>query len=279
MIGPTGVGKTEIARRLARLAAAPFLKVEASKFTEVGYVGRDVDSIVRDLVEIAVSHGARRGARAGARRAPARTPRSACSTCCCRRRARPAAAPAPLGAPADAPPAAAGRQRHPREAARACCATASSTTARSRSTSPTTPHLVHRRLLAAPGMEEMVPQPARTCCPAAARRTKRRRLKVPEALEALTEEEADKLIDMDRVTKEAVRRAEQAGIVFIDEIDKIAGREGGRPRPRRLARGRAARPAAHRRGLDGHHQVRPGARPTTCCSSPPAPSTSPSRPT
>ena len=97
----------------------------------------------------------------------------------------------------------------------------------------------------------------RDMMPQGARRTKRRRLPLPEALEVLTDEEANKLIDVERLQKDAIRRAEQAGIIFIDEIDKVAGREGGRPRPRRLARGRAARPAADRRGLDGVDEVRP----------------------
>ena len=85
MIGPTGVGKTEIARRLAKLAQSPFIKVEASKFTEVGYVGRDVESMVRDLVEIAVNMVREEQHRGRAARRPSRTPRSGCSICCCRR--------------------------------------------------------------------------------------------------------------------------------------------------------------------------------------------------
>jgi hypothetical protein len=87
MIGPTGVGKTEIARRLARLADAPFIKVEATKFTEVGYVGKDVDTIVRDLVDVAVKQERERQVRTPARAAPRTPPRSASSTCWCRRRA------------------------------------------------------------------------------------------------------------------------------------------------------------------------------------------------
>ncbi len=122
MIGPTGVGKTEIARRLARLARAPFIKVEATKFTEVGYVGRDVDSIVKDLVDIAVKlTRERRWPRCVT--APWTPPRSACSTRCCRVRAPSASLPNPSR-----------RATATRGSASArCCARASSTTARSRS--------------------------------------------------------------------------------------------------------------------------------------------------
>ena len=138
MIGPTGVGKTEIARRLAKLAAAPFLKVEASKFTEVGYVGRDVDSIVRDLVEIAVKlvkDEEQAKVRARAREAA----EEGCSTCCCRGRrcaARRRAADPAAGVDGRAAAAAPTDGARARSCAR-CCAPASSTIARSRSTSPT----------------------------------------------------------------------------------------------------------------------------------------------
>ena len=128
MIGPTGVGKTEIARRLAQLANAPFIKVEATKFTEVGYVGRDVDTIIRDLMEIAVKQ-MREQREPRCASAPRTPPRSASSTCCCRRRATSASTSSRQRAtPKDA--------RRARNSARSC-AKASWTTRKSRSRSPT----------------------------------------------------------------------------------------------------------------------------------------------
>ena len=226
LIGPTGVGKTEIARRLAKLAGAPFVKVEASKFTEVGYVGRDVDSMVRDLAETAVSmlreeerERLRPRARENAEERlldvllpPARPQRSPTASL--------AGAPA---APEEGP---------------AAPAAASSTRENLRlllhegklddrsveiDTSDTPQSFID--VFSGTGMEEMVVN-LQSMFPQS-KRTKRRRLTIPEALEALTEEEAAKLIDMERVTKEAVRRAEQDGIIFIDELDKVAGREAG----------------------------------------------------
>ena len=125
MIGPTGVGKTEIARRLARLADAPFIKVEATKFTEVGYVGRDVDSIIRDLAEVAVKMTREQEIAQGARPRAPTPPRSACSTRCCRK-------PRDAGL-LDRRAGAAARCRDAPEVPQACCARASSTTRRSRS--------------------------------------------------------------------------------------------------------------------------------------------------
>ena len=189
-------------------------------------------------------------------------PRSACSTCCCRRPSTGGRARSPTGRRGPTrrrQPRGRRRRRHPRKAAQPAQGAASSTTARSRSRSPRT-RARSCRSSAAPGSRRWAWAASRTCSATWASSTKRRKLKIPQALEVLTEQEAERLIDLDHVTRESVSRAENAGIVFLDEIDKIAV-GGGRPprRAGRVARGRAARPAAHRRGLHGHHQVRPGA--------------------
>jgi ATP-dependent HslUV protease ATP-binding subunit HslU len=230
LIGPTGVGKTEIARRLAKLAGAPFVKVEASKFTEVGYVGRDVDSMVRDLAETAVSmlrEEERERVRPRAREhaeerlldvllpPPPRPPRGPGGAI-----PLPSTDSAPAAAPAG--PAADGGTRENlrrllREGKLDEKMVEIDTTESSQSVID---------VFSGTGMEEMVLN-LQNMFPHGGKRTKRRRLTVPEALEALSEEEASKLVDMERVTKDAIRRAEQAGIIFIDELDKIAGRESG----------------------------------------------------
>ena len=223
LIGPTGVGKTEIARRLAKLAGAPFVKVEASKFTEVGYVGRDVDSMVRYLAETAVSmlreeerERSRPRARENAEERlldvllpPVRPPRAA----------------SPAGAPSvpDAPVAPATDNSTRENLRRLLHDGKLDDRSVEIDTSDTPQSFID--VFSGTGMEEMVVN-LQSMFPQS-KRTKRRRLTIPEALEALTEEEAAKLIDMERVTKEAIRRAEQDGIIFIDELDKVAGREGG----------------------------------------------------
>jgi ATP-dependent HslUV protease ATP-binding subunit HslU len=223
LIGPTGVGKTEIARRLAKLAGAPFVKVEASKFTEVGYVGRDVDSMVRDLAETAVSmlrdeerERVRPRARENAEERlldvllppPPRPPRQP-----------PMSSTLELPPPAPAPP----PDSATRENLRKLLREGKLDDKMVEIDTAESPQSVID-VFSGTGMEEMVLN-LQNMFPHN-KRTKRRRVSVPEALEALTEEEGAKLIDMERVTKEAIRRAEQAGIIFIDELDKVAGREG-----------------------------------------------------
>lgn len=224
MIGPTGVGKTEIARRLAKLVSAPFIKVEATKFTEVGYVGRDVESIVRDLVENAIrmvreEHTARVAPRARVIAEdrlvtllvnPPKKPSNSFSLDYLLGRAKSPETPA--------------KEEN-----------AELADERERLRQQLMKGEIEDRELeieveeAAPSLEvggsaislgdmmgNMMP-----------RKTKLRRVKVKEARKILEQEEADKLIDQDAVQEEAIRRAEQDGIVFIDEIDKIAGRRGG----------------------------------------------------
>jgi ATP-dependent HslUV protease ATP-binding subunit HslU len=216
MIGPTGVGKTEIARRLARLAQSPFLKVEASKFTEVGYVGRDVESMVRDLVELAVDM--------------VREERLAEVLAKAKQNAEDRLLdillppPRPI-APDEDPAAVRDQQNRTREHLRDQLH-AGRLEGRSVELDVRERSFPSFEIIAGSTVEE-VDINLKDMLPGLFQgKNKKRKMKVPEALEYLTHEEEQKLIDMDSVAKSAVARVEQAGIIFLDEIDKIAGREG-----------------------------------------------------
>jgi ATP-dependent HslUV protease ATP-binding subunit HslU len=220
MIGPTGVGKTEIARRLARLAGCPFVKVEASKYTEVGYVGRDVESMVRDLVETSIDMVREEKLDEVADRAEQSAEERVLDLLL-----------PPL------PPPAAGTQE-------------SEIAAQREQTQRTREKLraqlregkldqrmvdleVRERampsfeIISNQGMEEMDVNLKDMLSGFFGQQKKKRKMSVADAFEYLIQEEENKLLDMDQVTRTAVERAEQMGIIFVDEIDKVAGREGG----------------------------------------------------
>jgi len=215
MIGPTGVGKTEIARRLAKLVQAPFLKIEASKFTEVGYVGRDVDSIVRDLTEIGVNMVKNEMAEQVSERAKTLA----------EERLLDLLLPPIRTSPGIESPTAEQQEQHKstREKLRQQLRDGKLD---NRSVELETKEKVMPfGIVSNVGMEEIEMNLKEMLGGFLPEKTKRRKAKVPDALRLLVQEEAAKLIDMDNVIKEALNRVEQSGIVFLDEIDKIAGRE------------------------------------------------------
>ncbi len=229
MIGPTGVGKTEIARRLAKLANSPFLKVEASKFTEVGYVGRDVESIVRDLVEIAIDNVREEKLEDVADKAelnaeerlldillpPSPPPRQDQSTT--------AGGVVIDGSTALTEPQSSNRTREKlRQQLRE-----GKLDDRMVEIDVRERNFPSFEIMTNQGVEEMDVNIKDMLPNIFGQRTKKRKMKVNEAFEYLIQEEEQRLIDMDQVTRTAIDRVENSGIVFLDEIDKIAGREGG----------------------------------------------------
>jgi ATP-dependent HslUV protease ATP-binding subunit HslU len=222
MIGPTGVGKTEIARRLARLSGSPFLKVEASKFTEVGYVGRDVESMVRDLTEAAVDM-VRREKRAEVQEKAQRNVEEQLLDLLLP--PRPASPYDEPEGPGEARPAGepfrATREKL-REQLRSGQLDARSVEVEVRERS-----FPSFQILSSQGVEEMDVNMKDLLPGLFGGRTRKRRLPVPEAREVLLQEEETRLVDADVVARTAVERVQSSGILFIDEIDKVAGREGG----------------------------------------------------
>jgi len=214
MIGPTGVGKTEISRRLAKLAQAPFIKVEASKFTEVGYVGRDVESIIRDLTDLAVNMVKEEEKQQVEIRA-----REIAEERILDLLLPPAPAVGGDGETVDAARAHATRDKLKK------MLRDGKMDERFVDIEITQTAMPMIEVLAPQGMEGMEFNLKEMFSNLLPKRTKKKTVKIPEAMEILTQEEAAKLIDMDKVIGEAVRRVEQSGIVFLDEIDKIAGRE------------------------------------------------------
>ncbi len=227
LIGPTGVGKTEIARRLAHLADSPFLKVEASKFTEVGYVGRDVESMIRDLTELAVNMVKSEEQEAVKVKAETIAEERLLDILL--------------------PPKRESKAQEESEGEEKTLELVKRDSLEPISTRDKLRKMLHNgkldnryvdlevaeratpvvEIFSAAGLEEMDINIKDMLGGMFPKKTRKRKVKVPEALEILAQEEAQRLVDMDRVVKRAITKVEQSGIIFLDEIDKVTGREGG----------------------------------------------------
>lgn len=209
MIGPTGVGKTELARRLAKLANSPFLKVEASKFTEVGYVGRDVESMIRDLVEISIDMVREEKLDEVADRAEAAAENLLLDLL------------APPAAEGDDPAALERSREKMRDRLRAGKLDEKNVELEVKERGP------RMELGGSMGNEEMDVNFKDILASMFSPKSRKRKMRVVDAFDYLVQEEEEKLLDMDHVTRIATERVERNGMIFLDEIDKIAGREGG----------------------------------------------------
>ena len=223
MIGPTGVGKTEIARRLAALAQSPFLKIEASKFTEVGYVGRDVESMIRDLTELAINMVKKEESEKIEKKAGELAEERLLDLLL-----PPVSTPPPVTT-ASSDPSAEGLQKQTdstREKFRSMLHEGKLADRQVEMDIDQSRDMPMVEIFSNTGMEDVGSSMKDMFGKIFPKKSRRQKLKVDEALKILRREEAEKLIDMDKVTKLAIQRTEQSGIIFLDEIDKIASRQG-----------------------------------------------------